>query len=72
MENKNETPDQVTRRSKFENDGYICQGHILNSMSDTLFDVYQGTESAKELWEALENKYMSEDASSKKLHCKSI
>ena len=34
-------------------------------MSDMLFNVYQGMESAKELWEALENKYMSEDASSK-------
>ena len=34
-------------------------------MSDALFDVYQGMESAKELWEALENKYVSEDASSK-------
>ena len=39
--------------------------NILNSMSDTLFNVYQSMESAKELWEALENKYISEDASSK-------
>ena len=34
-------------------------------MSDALFDVYQGMELAKELWEALENKYMTEDTSSK-------
>ena len=34
-------------------------------MSDALFDVYQGMESAKKLREALENKYVSEDASSK-------
>ena len=34
-------------------------------MSEALFDVYQGMESAKELWETLENKYMTEDASSK-------
>ena len=34
-------------------------------MSDVLFDIYQRMESAKELWEALENKYMAEDASSK-------
>ena len=34
-------------------------------MSDALFDVYQGMESAKALWKALENKYMTEDASSK-------
>ena len=37
----------------------------MNDMSDALFDVYQGMESAKELWEALENKYVVEDASSK-------
>jgi len=40
-------------------------GRILNSMSDALFDVYQSMGSTKEHWEALENKYMSEDASSK-------
>ena len=34
-------------------------------MSDALFDVHQGAKSAKELWEALENKYVTENASSK-------
>jgi len=34
-------------------------------MSNALFDVYQSMESAKELWEVLESKYISEDASSK-------
>jgi len=65
IETKNEILEQARRRSKFENDDYICWGHILNSMSDALFDVYQGMELAKELWEALENKYMTEDTSSK-------
>ena len=65
VETENETLDQARRRSKFEHDDYICRGHILNSMSDALFDVYQNMESAKELWEALKNKYISEDASSK-------
>ncbi|KAL0428490.1 UNVERIFIED_CONTAM: hypothetical protein Slati_3023800 [Sesamum latifolium] len=49
-----------------ENDDYICRGHILNGMSDILFDIYQNVESAKALWDALEAKYMAEDASSKK------
>ena len=65
IKTEKETLDQACRRSKFENDDYICLEHILNSMSDALFDVYQGMELAKELWEALENKYLSEDASSK-------
>ncbi|GJU21255.1 zinc finger, CCHC-type containing protein [Tanacetum coccineum] len=51
---------------KWENDDYICRGHILNGMSDSLFDIYQNAESAKTLWESLESKYMAEDASATK------
>ncbi|CAM8905735.1 unnamed protein product [Rhodiola kirilowii] len=58
--------DAIRKKSKWENDDYICRGHILNGMADNLFDVYQNVESAKELWDALETKYMREDASSKK------
>ncbi|CAM8944203.1 unnamed protein product [Rhodiola kirilowii] len=53
-------------RNKWENDDYIARGHILNGMSDPLFDLYQNVESAKELWDTLEAKYMAEDASSVK------
>ncbi|GJY66289.1 hypothetical protein Tco_0468527 [Tanacetum coccineum] len=49
-----------------ENDDYVCRGIILNGMTETLFDIYQFVESAKELWDSLEAKYMAEDASSKK------
>ncbi|GJZ21312.1 zinc finger, CCHC-type containing protein [Tanacetum coccineum] len=42
------------------------RGHILNGMSDSLFDVYTNVEAAKELWDSLESKYMAEDSSSKK------
>ncbi|CAM8992948.1 unnamed protein product [Rhodiola kirilowii] len=58
--------EAISKRSKWENDDYICRGHILNGMSDPLFDLYQVVESTKELWDALEAKYMQEDASSKK------
>ncbi|CAM8932090.1 unnamed protein product [Rhodiola kirilowii] len=58
--------EAIRKRSKWENDDYICRGHILNGMSDPLFDLYQNVESAKELWDALETKYMQEYASSKK------
>jgi len=37
----------------------------LNTKSDALFDVYQGVESSEALWETLDNKYMTEDTSSK-------
>ncbi|CAM8925981.1 unnamed protein product [Rhodiola kirilowii] len=58
--------EAIRKRSKWENDDYICRGHILNGMSDPLFDLYQNVKSAKELWDALETKYMQEYASSKK------
>ncbi|KAL7586000.1 hypothetical protein Lser_V15G43853 [Lactuca serriola] len=63
---EDEPLEATRRRSKWENDDYICRGHILNGMSDSFFDIYQNFESAKGLWDSLESKYMAEDASSKK------
>nr|GEZ16213.1 zinc finger, CCHC-type [Tanacetum cinerariifolium] len=63
---ENETLETTRKRMKWENDDYICRGHILNGMSDSLFDIYQNAESAKALWESLESKYMAEDASATK------
>jgi hypothetical protein len=63
---EDETIEVSRRRNKWENDDYICRGHVVNGMSDSLFDIYQNVESAKELWDSLESKYMAEDASSKK------
>ncbi|XP_074328025.1 uncharacterized protein LOC141665937 [Apium graveolens] len=63
---ENETIEQTRKHCKWENDDYICHGHILNGMSDSLFDAYQNVYSAKELWDSVESKYMAEDASSKK------
>ncbi|GJV26168.1 zinc finger, CCHC-type containing protein [Tanacetum coccineum] len=60
------TVEAIRIRAKWENDDYICRGHILNGMSDSLFNVYTNVESAKELWDSLESKYMAEDSSSKK------
>nr|KAJ0217786.1 hypothetical protein LSAT_V11C300105360 [Lactuca sativa] len=63
---EDEPLEATRRRSKWENDDYICRGHILNGICDSLFDIYQNFKSAKELWDSLESKYMDEDASSKK------
>ncbi|XP_052622725.1 uncharacterized protein LOC128128009 [Lactuca sativa] len=46
---EDEPLEETRRRSKWENNDYICRGHILNGMSDSLFDIYQNFESAKEL-----------------------
>ena len=65
-EQDDETLEQTRDRIKWENDDYICRGHILNALSDALFDVYQNSETAKELWDALHAKYLTDDATSKK------
>ena len=64
-EKDNESLEEARKRNKWENDDFIYRGHILNSMCNSLFDIYQFYESAKILWDSLEDKYMSEDASSK-------
>uniref|UniRef100_A0A1S3EKZ7 Uncharacterized protein LOC105853099 n=2 Tax=Cicer arietinum TaxID=3827 RepID=A0A1S3EKZ7_CICAR len=66
LEKEVETLADTRERQKWDNDDYICMGHILNGMSDSLFDIYQSSISAKELWEKLESRYMQEDATSKK------
>nr|GEZ13947.1 hypothetical protein [Tanacetum cinerariifolium] len=50
------------QRLKFENDDFVCRRHILNPMSNLLFDVYHYYSTAKELWNALEERYFTEDA----------
>ncbi|GJT38608.1 hypothetical protein Tco_0938473 [Tanacetum coccineum] len=66
IETENETLNDSHERLKFENDDFICHGHILNAMSDPLFDVYQNIKTASELWNALEQKYFMKDETSKK------
>nr|GMD76780.1 uncharacterized protein LOC109188561 [Ipomoea batatas] len=66
VEQENETLDATHHRLKWKNYDLACRGHILNGMSDTLFGIYQYEESSKDLWDVLEAKYISEDASSKK------
>ncbi|GJS91286.1 zinc finger, CCHC-type containing protein [Tanacetum coccineum] len=60
------TVEQIRKRTKWDNDDYVCRGLILNGMSDSLFDIYQNVESSKEIWDSLEAKYMAKDASSTK------
>ncbi|RVW63853.1 Retrovirus-related Pol polyprotein from transposon TNT 1-94 [Vitis vinifera] len=51
---ENDTPQVVAARKKREEDELICRGHILNALSDRLYDLYTNTNSAREIWEALE------------------
>ena len=64
-EKENETLEEARKRNQWEKNDFICRGHILNGMCDFLFDIYEFHESAKILWDSLEDKYTLEDASSK-------
>jgi len=47
-------------RKKREEDELICRGHILNTLSDQLYDLFTAIESSREIWNALEAKYKTE------------
>ncbi|XP_022867434.1 uncharacterized protein LOC111387134 [Olea europaea var. sylvestris] len=51
----------MTERQKRQENELICHGHILNALSDRLYDLYTNTTTAKEIWEALESKYKAEE-----------
>ncbi|XP_022873473.1 uncharacterized protein LOC111392372, partial [Olea europaea var. sylvestris] len=56
-----ETEAVRAERQKRQEDELICRGHILNALSDRLYDLYTNTSSAKEIWNALESKYKAKE-----------
>ncbi|KAJ0437059.1 putative RNA-directed DNA polymerase [Helianthus annuus] len=44
----------------------LCLGHIKNSLSDRLYDLYAPIKSARELWKALEDKYKAHEEGTNK------
>ncbi|KAK3036533.1 hypothetical protein RJ639_030974 [Escallonia herrerae] len=65
-ENEEESIAKTRERLRWDQDDEICRGHILNGMSNTLFDAYHTVKTAKELWNQLERRYITEDATSKR------
>lgn len=47
-----------TIRLKWEQNDYICKGRIRNAITVTMFDMYYNKSTAKEVWNALEAKYL--------------
>ena len=56
---------KATRKQR-EYDELICREHILNVLSDRLYDLYTKTKSAKEIWTALEFKYKAKEKGTNK------
>ncbi|XP_074293549.1 uncharacterized protein LOC141620626 [Silene latifolia] len=52
--------------AKFVKDNKTARCHILNNMTNTLFDLFAVNKSAKFIWEALETKYGADGAGKKK------
>ncbi|XP_060183142.1 uncharacterized protein LOC132613103 [Lycium barbarum] len=53
-------------KKKFEKDNKTVRGHLLNHMTNPLFDLFVTNKSAKEIWDSLEKKYGVDDAGKKK------
>jgi len=53
-------------RKKRQEDELLCRGHILNTLSDRLYDLYTDNPSAVEIWKALEYKFKAEEEGTKK------
>ncbi|XP_075084784.1 uncharacterized protein LOC142168031 [Nicotiana tabacum] len=45
---------------------FLCKNYILSGLEGDLYNVYSNVKTSKELWEALEKKYKTEDAGLKK------
>ena len=55
-----DTDEIKAQRKKREENELICRGHILNTLSDRLYDLYTSLKSPKDIWNALEAKYKTE------------
>jgi len=62
---KGASREQIDAKLKREEDNYTWCGNIFNTLTDPLVDMYAPKKSAKEIWEALENKYKIEDSDNK-------
>ncbi|KAK3010678.1 hypothetical protein RJ639_011281 [Escallonia herrerae] len=56
----NDSDETKAARKKREEDELVCRGHILNALSDRLYDLFTSSKCPREIWKALENKYNNE------------
>ena len=60
-----DTDERRAERKKQQEDELICRGHILNALSNHLNDLYTSTQSTREIWNALEFKYKTDEEGTK-------
>ncbi|XP_047262317.1 uncharacterized protein LOC124895887 [Capsicum annuum] len=67
-----EAPEETSNQERFlvkeawKHFDFLCRNYILSGLQDDLYNVYSGTKMEKELWGALERKYKTKDARTKK------
>ena len=55
-----ESEEVTKQRQKREEDEIICRDHILNTLSDSYYDMFQGVRNPREIWAAIEREYTSQ------------
>ncbi|XP_019227360.1 PREDICTED: uncharacterized protein LOC109208677 [Nicotiana attenuata] len=55
-----DSEDVKAKRNKREDDELLYRGHILNTLTDRLYDRYQNLTSPREIWMALQTTYENE------------
>ncbi|XP_019229858.1 PREDICTED: uncharacterized protein LOC109210842 [Nicotiana attenuata] len=63
-----ETPEneRFVITEAWKNSDFLCRNYILSCLKDGLYNVYSVMKTSRELWNALEKKYKTEDAGHKK------
>ncbi|KAL2512132.1 Uncharacterized protein Adt_17732 [Abeliophyllum distichum] len=52
----------VSAVEAWKHSDFLCRNYVMNSLADSLYNVYSTMKTAKELWESLDRKYKTEDA----------
>ncbi|KAL2531340.1 zinc knuckle (CCHC-type) family protein [Abeliophyllum distichum] len=56
----------VSAVEAWKHSDFLCWNYVMNSLTDSLYNVYSTMKTAKELWESLDRKYKTKDAEAKK------
>ncbi|XP_019235458.1 PREDICTED: uncharacterized protein LOC109215803 [Nicotiana attenuata] len=55
-----DSEDTKAERKKRQDDELLCRGHILNTLTDRLYDLYSNLKSPRDIWTALQTAYENE------------
>ncbi|XP_049397397.1 uncharacterized protein LOC125861577 [Solanum stenotomum] len=63
-----ETPpeERILVTEAWTHSDFLCKNYILSCLRDDMYNVYSNVKTSKELWDALEKKYKTEDVGIKK------